>query len=169
MLFVKYLVDHLLLLLVIHHSPMQWGCWRHLEISVCVNHMPKRMPLRPHSTEWGFKIIGVFIIPTSAFFSLGHCQERHAYRFSYRSRKFHRCHLSFITRQRKILPIWAESTHRIRQLINQSTEIAHRPILLTQFTEVCRKVRKTRCRQRGAAVFLRCCPCTYWWREAELT
>ena len=86
-------------------------------------------------------------MPTSAFFSLRHCQERHAYRFSYRSRKSHRCHLSFITRQRKILPIWAESTQRIRQLINQSTEIAHRPILLTQFTEVCRKVRKTRCRQ----------------------
>ena len=137
---------------------------------VCEPHAKKEcMPLRLYSTEWGFKIIGVFIIPTSAFFSLRHCQERHAYRFSYRSRKSHRCHLSFITRQRKILPIWAESTHRIRQLINQSTEIAHRPILLTQFTEVCRKVRKTRCRQRGAAVFLRCCPCTYWWREAELT
>ena len=64
-------------------------------------------------------------MPTSAFFSLRHCQERHAYRFSYRSRKSHRCHLSFITRQRKILPIWAKSTYRIRQLIDRDCSQAH--------------------------------------------
>ena len=71
MIFVKYLVDHLLLLLVIHHSPMQWGCQRQLQISVCVNHMPKRMPLRPYSRNEVSKLLVFLLCPLLLSFPSG--------------------------------------------------------------------------------------------------